>query len=84
MYKCTHVITLSFFPTCRAMNVFRRKYHGNVAFVLSSDDMRWCTQMFRSEKDVHFTTRAAGRGQDVDSVPFDMATLASCNHSIVR
>lgn len=66
------------------MAVFRRKFPGNVAFVLSSDDMRWCAKMFRGEEDVFFTTKSAQRGRDVDSVHFDMAALASCNHSIIR
>ena len=67
------------------MDLFRKKYRNQVVFVLSSDDLRWSGNMFRNARDVAFAARAEQRTREgVDSVPFDMAVLSKCNHSIVR
>lgn len=57
----------------RAMQYYRNKY-SNCVFVVSSDDLSWCTQHINTS-DVTFVS---GPDQGVD-----LATLSACNHTIM-
>ena len=59
-----------------AMSYYRERYMNNVVFVVVSDDMSWCRQHISQEnRDVIF----AGSHSHIS----DLATLISCNHSII-
>lgn len=57
----------------RAMDYYRKKYSHPV-FIMASDDPQYCKKTFKPFKDV---TVIQGNRE------LDMATLASCNHSII-
>jgi hypothetical protein len=66
-----------------AMSYFRQKYNGTlskVAFVIASDDRKWCEDMFGFDQDVILTQS----NQLINRAEFDLAILAQCNHSIIR
>ena len=70
-----------------AMSIMRRKFSGNVVFVVATDDVDWCRRAFRDDivnvGDVFFTSDASTRISKVQPT-FDLAVMAQCNHSIIR
>lgn len=66
------------------MDVFRSRFGSRAVFVLATDDLRWAHAMFDGTPDVHLAAAAPARVSAVEAVPFDMALLANCNHSIIR
>ncbi|XP_067002475.1 galactoside 2-alpha-L-fucosyltransferase SEC1-like [Anabrus simplex] len=62
-----------------AMDYFRAKYSGNVAFLVVSDDPSWCRHnLITDHNDVFIVSK---RG--VTSPGQDLAIMAACNHSII-
>lgn len=62
----------------RAMSYFERKHNDNiVAFVIVSDDPKWCIEKFSRKNNVYVVNK-----NGLNSPAQDLAILASCNHSI--
>jgi len=62
-----------------AMNYFRKKFSGNVAFLVVSDDPGWCQRnLLKSYSDVFVVSKGG-----VTSPGQDLAVMAACNHSII-
>lgn len=62
-----------------AMNYFRTKYHGTVAFLVVSDDPSWCRHNLVGDRGDVFVVSQLG----VTSPGQDLAVMAACNHSII-
>lgn len=60
-----------------AMKYFEQKYPA-VVFVVVSDDPTWCSQTFRSKKNVYIASK-----NTLSTPGQDLATLAACNHTII-
>ncbi|XP_025092522.1 galactoside 2-alpha-L-fucosyltransferase 2-like [Pomacea canaliculata] len=58
-----------------AMDYVRKRFH-DVVFVVSSDDLKWCSQQFANKSDVTFLQRQS-------SPAVDMMILASLDHMIM-
>ncbi len=65
-----------------AMDYFREEYE-NAVFFYVSDDMEWGRANLRKggQNDLYFV--GGGDPDSSDSVGYDLAVLASCNHSVV-
>ena len=69
-----------------AMNIFREKYvtaSAGVLFVIASEDIKWCEQMFLNESDVVLTSSSLSMFSKTQPT-FDLAIVSLCNHSILR
>eukprot|EP00095_Tigriopus_kingsejongensis_P010181 maker-scaffold105_size367834-snap-gene-1.19 protein:Tk10181 transcript:maker-scaffold105_size367834-snap-gene-1.19-mRNA-1 annotation:"galactoside 2-alpha-l-fucosyltransferase 2" len=79
MFRMENPYNKKFFK--HAMEYFREEY-DRVIFFFVSDDMEWGKQNIKNKhKDIYFV----GKG-DVDSteaIGYDLALLASCNHTII-
>ena len=69
-----------------AMDGYRGQFRSStseVLFVMASDDIGWCHEMFANNTDVVFASTAAEK-LSVQQPTFDLAVLSMCNHSILR
>jgi hypothetical protein len=61
------------------MNYFCKKFGGNVAFLIVSDDRGWCRQnLMKGHNDVFVVSKGG-----LTSPGQDLAIMAVCNHSIL-
>jgi galactoside 2-L-fucosyltransferase 1/2 len=62
-----------------AMNYFRKKFGGNVAFLVVSDVPGWCWRnLLKGHNDVFVVSKGG-----VTNPGQDLAIMAACNHSII-
>ena len=70
------------------MDHFRQKFRNStheVLFVMASDDIGWCQQMFANDTDADVVfASTASKMLAVKQPTFDLAVLSLCNHSIIR
>ena len=64
-----------------AMTELRNRHGPNVVFIWASDDVSWVKEYFGHRNDVFLVNAFKS---NIDRPILDMATLASCNHSIIR
>ena len=74
-----HTVNETYFY--KAMDFYRDSIGSSdrniVIFVVGSDDIKWCKEVFKSRSDVYYLT-------DKKNQPYqDMSTLSHCNHTIV-
>ncbi|TRY72179.1 hypothetical protein TCAL_13948, partial [Tigriopus californicus] len=72
------LLSVSYFE--KAMSAFSRVHGNSTMFILTSDDHRWFHQYFKDRQDVFFSFKNWPYCRD--NVAFDLAVLASADHSI--
>ena len=62
---------------------FSESYESNIAFLYVSDDMKWGTKNLEDGDDYDLYFVGDGDTGNVESVGYDLAILARCNHTII-